>query len=158
MSIRDKYVRLTWMHVGMFLIIGSIIMIVLSIMYTVHINDYKKAVSVETTAQLVRFVEVEENQEGRYAPEFKYEVNGDDYFVKSKYQTPEKLYKGNGLGYIETIKYNPKKPEESVIVGEEPDSAVWFMLIFIGLFLLGVLIVVLCIKKFVNLGRKSSMI
>ena len=136
---------LGFIHIGMFLIVGSIIAIVLCTIYNINVNKIITS-GVETSAELVRFVEVDDEQETKYVAEFKYVVNDVEYYVQSRCESIEKIYKGNGLGYIEQVKYNPEEPDICMIVGEEPAYATVFILASVGVLLIGILLIVINIK------------
>lgn len=162
MSHFSRGTPITLMHVGVFFVAAAILFLVLFCRYNALIAK-QYDMTVDTTAKLVKFVEQEDKEQGtKYVPEFRYVVNGFEYFTKSQYGVSEKLYKGQGVGYIEQIKYNPQNPEESIIVGEEAEPGTIFLLIFLGALALGILCIVIYIKKMMpffkaynNIGKDS---
>ena len=137
---------------GIWLIIGSIIVIVMCCKHNISMSQYYKTFN-KTTAQLVNFIEVEDEDELQYEAEFKYVVNDIEYCIKSKETTSKKIYKGSGEGYVESIIYNPENPEEGIIVGEESIVPVAWILVMVATLLLGILLVVIIIKRVIKIGK-----
>lgn len=88
-------------------------------------NDVKHADYVTTTGYVYDYDEYWDSSEGHYMYKIivKYEVNDEEYFVKSNSSTniPKRLD-----SYVE-VKYNPDNPSESFISGKDDSS--WIVLV-----------------------------